>query len=362
MATEPSWQDFYDLFKIALQTRRSSLVVEEGDVTDAIGAGVATVGVAVTASGTAQASELFLDGAEGEALTTLAHDRGVDRSLGTGAVGSITFSRVSTAAGAGTIPAGTRVATQPDATGKFAIFTTDASCVFSGVALSATISATCSSVGKIGNVAAGRITSILDLSTLFDTTLTVSNPDLFAGGTEEESDVSLRDRVRGFFLTQARGTVDALIFGAKSIDGVERVSIVVDDSGVVTAYVSDEDGNSNATMVARVQAELDNNWRAAGDVVYVTGGALQNVSIAVTIVVKVGTDVAALIDRIRDAIVSRLLLLNPGDTLYPDMISAAVRDVDRDSILAVTVTSPLVAITPSANIALRTTTGLVNVN
>lgn len=366
MANEPSWQDLYDLGKTTLQTRRPTLVVEEGDVSDAIIAGAATLAQAIIAFATAKARECFLDGATGDALTALAHDRGVDRDLGDAAVGVVRISRPTFAAGAGTVPAGTRIATTPDATGAFATFTLDTDVVFGATDLfKFPVSATCTQVGKIGNVGDAKINRMLD-QPVFDQTFQASNSNflggsIFAGGAEEETDEDLRDRVRGFFLTQARGTIDALIFGARSTGIVDRVSIVVDSSGVVTVYVADADGNSNTAMTDAVTAELE-NWRAAGDVVYVTGGVIVNQAVTVQLAVRTGTNVAALVDRVRQAIVSRVGLLNPGETLYRGAIDAAIRDVDRLNIVGVNVITPAADIVPSANQLLRTNNGIITIS
>lgn len=358
---EPSWQDLYDVGKAMLQSRRPTLVVEEGDVSDAILAGAASMAMAVIAYANAKFRRCFLDGATGSDLTALAHDRGVDRDLGSKSVGTITLSRPSAAAGGGTLSAGFTVATTPDDNGDFASFTIDEDAVFGALDLTVDVTATCTIVGKDGNVAADTIDRMLGLdgSPAFDTTIVVTNAALFAGGVEEESDEDLRDRVRGFFLTQARGTIDAIIFGAKEVDGVERVTVSVDGAGVVTVYVADADGNSSTALVALVSAELE-DWRAAGDVVYVTGGVIVEQEFDISLTVRTGVDINALVDRVRQAVISRVGRLNPGETLYRDMVSAAVRAVDPDAILQVVLNTPAANVTPAANELIRTSIPLIS--
>lgn len=357
--SEPSWQDFYDVGKAILQTRRPSLVVEEGDVSDAILAGAASMASAIVAYASARFRACFLDGAEGQELTDLAHDRGVDRDAGDPSVGRVTLTRVSAAAGAGTIDAGTRVATEADSTGEFASFTLDEDAVFGALTTTlSNVAATCTLNGKIGNVEDGTVIRFID--PIFDPSILPANSDRFVGGLEEESDEDLRDRVRGFFLTQARGTIEALIFGAKETPGVARVSVSVDLAGIVTVYVADENGNSNAELVAAAQENLE-NWRDAADIVNASGGVIYSQAVSISLSVRTGISVAALIDAIRQAIISRLKRLNPGETLHPDMISAAVRDIDRDGIVTVTVITPAVAIVPGTNELIRTSNGLIDV-
>lgn len=351
---EPSWQDFYDIGRAMLQTRRPRLRVEEGDVTDAILAGAASMAVAIVAYANALFRKCFLDGARGQDLTDLAHDRGVDRDQGDAAVAIVTLSRPTAGIGAFTYAQGSRVATVADTTGSFATYTLNEDAVFGALDLTVDVEVTCTEVGKIGNVAEGAISRFLDKP--LDTSLSVTNVELASGGLEAESDEDLRDRVRNFFLTQARGTIEAIVFGAKSVEGVARVTVTVDGSGVVTVYVADEDGNSNTAMVDAVSAELE-HWRAAGDVIYVTGGVIYNQTIVISMTVKVGYDVAANAGTIRQAIISRLLRLSPGQTLYRDMISSAVRAVDPDSIYEVEVITPAANVVPSVGESIRTTEG-----
>jgi hypothetical protein len=353
--SEFSWQDFYNLGRVTLQTRRPSLIVEEGDATDAIIAGTATIGTAIIANAASEVRACFLDGAQQEKLVNLAHDRGVEKNLGSRAIGTIVLTRPSSAGGAGTILAGRRVATEADDTGAFAIFTTDIDVVW-GSELTKSVTGTASSVGKSGNIAVGSLTRFLD--PIFDTTIVPSNPARFAGGTEEEADEDLRDRVRNFFLTQSRGTVAALNFGAREVPGVERVSVAVDASGVVTVYVADADGNSNAAMVAAVTAELE-NWRDAADVIYVTAGFITSVTIILQITVRTGVSIDALLDRIRQSVISAVGRLNPGESLYRDLVETAAKDVDREGIITANMISPAVTIVPAANELIRTAVGLI---
>jgi uncharacterized phage protein gp47/JayE len=353
-----NWQEFYDVGKATLQTRRPRLVVEEGDVSDAILAGGASMATSLVAYVNRRVRAVFLDGAEGEDLTSVCRDRGVEREPGFEAIGYVTLTRPTAAVGAGTIPAGTRVASDPDDTGAFSEYTLDNDAVFGGAELSkSNVAATCTKVGKAGNVAENAITRFID--SVFDPTIVPTNAERFAGGVEQESDEELRDRTRGFFLTQARGTIDALDFGARQVAGVDRVSIYVDGSGVVTVYVADAQGNSNAALVAAVQTELE-KWRDAADIVYVTGGVILLQAVDIELTVKTGVSVAALLDRVREAVISRIGRLNPGEILYRDAIAAAVRDVDREAISGVNVVTPAANIAPSANELLRTNSGLVN--
>lgn len=360
--TAPSWQDFYDLGVYTAQVRRPSMVVYRGDVSDAQTAGCATMATAVVGYAFGAVKATFLDGAVGEDLTAKCHDEGVDRFEGSNSIGVATISRAAATQGAGTIPAGTPLATAIDPnTGQFVTVTTDVDCIFGASDLTHVVNATCAVIDVVGNFDVGLLNRFVNLSLLWDQTLTVTNADRFAGGSPVESDEDLRDRKRQFYLTQAKGTVEALEFGAKEVPGVSRVSIVVDGSGVVNIYVADVDGNSNAAMAAAVLAEINGPpaWRDAADIVYVTAATLFQVAIDLTLTVRLGTDVNQLLDTVRAAIVVSTNRLQPGDTLFRDAISAAGKAVDPDAILSVRVNNPPVDLVPSSNQAIATTISLV---
>ena len=114
----PSHQDVYDIGLAALQSRRPSLIVNPGDITDAYLEGGATMADAVLAATAHNCRAVLLDGAQGDDLHVVMLDRGVTWDQGDEAVGQVTFTRSSDALGNGTIPAGTQVASQPAAVSK----------------------------------------------------------------------------------------------------------------------------------------------------------------------------------------------------------------------------------------------------
>lgn len=361
--TAPSWQDLFDVGRYTLQSRRPSLLVNVGDVTDGFVAGVATIGSALLGYAAGKFLANFLDGAFGNDLTELARDRGVERDPGDYAVGLATFSRPTAAAGGGTIPAGTRIATEQDSTGAFITYTTDADIVFGGAQLTGSVTFSATKIGKAGNVEIAAVNRILD--TPFDRTFTVSNDtDRTAGGDEAESDEDLRDRVRTWYQTLVRGTIDAIAYGARQTPGagVKRVTVYVNPAtGEIVVYVSDADGNSNAAMVALVTAELL-KWVGADDLYNVIGATIFNQSIDISLTVRAGVDVATLADRVRNAVVARVNRLQPGDTLYRDIIQSAARDVDREAIVSVTVNTPAANIAPSTNQIIRAAIGTTTIS
>ncbi len=283
--------------------------------------------------------DTFIDGAEGDALTTLVDDHlNLQRQLATASQGAVEFSRTSTGGGepAGTIPLGTEVATLVDSDGNRVAFTTDADVIVGlGVLgpLSANVTATVA--GRAGNVTAGQI-QVVTQQPAFDPRWTVTNPLVTGGGNDEERDDALRRRARDFFLTLRRGTLAALEFGAIEDVATVRLASAVEDllTGIVTLRVSDQDGNSTAQMVNDVVAALI-NWRAGGSVVNVTGGTQVQVVLGISIRVRTGFSVTASATLLDAAVKNRADKLGPGETLYLDSLIAAIIAVAPDDILDV---------------------------
>jgi len=355
----PSWQDLYDLAKAELVLRRPDLQVLPGDISDMLMAAIAAVADRAVGFASERTRATFLDGARGADLTKLADDHwNIDRILAVKSIGSVSFTR-STTVTSGTIFAGTVVATERDSLGNEVQFTTNSDLFFNvGVAgpLSANITAVVA--GKAGNVPSGKIIRII--TNLFDT-FTVTNSAATIGGAEEETDDQLRQRVRDFNTTLRRGTMAALEYGAKVVTTVKNATAVEGSTGLVTVYVTDADGNSNAGMVADVTAELE-NWRCAGSLVLVTGGALYTLNpIQITLAVRTGIDTAEIAADVKSAIVERINRLRIGETCSRSIIQQAALNVDLDNIIGCTVVLPAADVVPSANQIIRTATTYITV-
>jgi hypothetical protein len=312
------------------EDRRNDLLFSDGDVSLAqIHAGAAMADAAVRFS--AQAFKAtFIDLAEGDDLTALVDDHlNLPRQQATAAQVTLAFSRTS-AGGAGTIAAGTIVATAIAADGSEQRFAVDNN-VGVGAGANGPFTATATAVtdGRAGNVAAAAITRIVDA--LFDTTFSVTNAAAAGGGNDQESDPQLRQRARTFWSTLRRGTLAALEFGALTVASVRTARAIEDPTGLVTVLVADEDGNSTAQMVTDVETALE-AWRSAGVVVTVIGGTRLPVGVFVYLILRDGVDLNPLITPVTDAITAQMAKQRQGETLYLYQLVRAILDVDPDGI------------------------------
>jgi uncharacterized phage protein gp47/JayE len=365
----PSWQDFYDAGRAEAVIRRPSLTFNEGDITDMFMAAAAAMADRLTGYAADRFKATYLDGASGDDLTTLANDHwSIVRNPSVKAVGQVTISRASFAAGAGTYNAGSIVATAKDSLGNDVQYTLDVDAVFGATDLTKTVNVT-AVIGGIGsNANAGTVVKLI--TPPFDNTLVVTNASPMAGGADEESDEALRERVRAFPSTLRRGTLDALEYGAKTVAGVAVAHAVEDSTGICYVYIADVNGNSNPTLVANVQTELE-NWRAAGALVYASGGTLYAGSgtngagrliITMQLTVHTGVDVNALIGNIKSALITALNKLQPGQTVYRSYLHTTVMNVSPADIVNVNVTVPAADLQPAAGELIRTTSADITVS
>ncbi len=364
----PTWEELYNVAKAEALSRRSDLTYDDGDVSDILTAGISAIGDTLVGYAASRFRATYLDSAKGDELTVLADDHwNVQREEATEAIGTVTFNRVSAAEGAGTIDAGTVVATTKDAQGNELQFTTDADVTYGALETGdKDVTVTAILTGKGGNVAEDTVVRIV--TEIFDDTITVTNAERMAGGDEEESDEDLRERVRSVPRTIRRGTLAALEFGALQVTVVKRATVVEElDSedeltGIVNIYVTDADGNSNQAMIDLVEAELE-NWRCAGIIVNVYGGELYTLTpITISLSVRASVSIPAIVSNVKAAIVSRIAKLKIGESCSPTIIKQAAANVDPDGILEVTVTAPAATVVPSANQVIRTTTGDITVS
>ena len=168
-----------------------------------------------------------------------AKTRNIVRRAATAASGEITITGT-----AGTsIPAGSLFSTaaiNDDPSVEYAT-TVSAKIPASG---SVTIGIRCTQAGTVGNTAAGTIVLVSGKNTGITS---VTNQAAITGGTEEESDISLRLRIEAHDLSQGTsytGSVADYKQWATSVDGVGEATIISaqDDSGLVQIILTDSNG------------------------------------------------------------------------------------------------------------------------
>ena len=353
MAIAPTFDEYEQIGRAEQILNRPDLQVLEGDISEMLIKAAAAMADRATEFGATSFKETFIDGASGQALTDLVNDHwNLQRDAANPSTGTQSFTRVSATGPAGSIPAGTTVATAINADGQDFRFVTDAALSFAldeqgpkTVGITASVAGRASNVPTLGNV--NRV-----IDTLFDT-FTTANTTAIAGGADEESDEDLRQKAREFPSTLRRGTLSALEFGAKTVASVQVASAFEDNTGAVTVYVSDVDGNASPQMINDVQTELETNWKCAGTLLTVAAGSPVITDIDYSITVRPGTNVSDLEPLIEDAIEAAMNKLKQGEILSLAQLQTAIINVDIDNITNATINSPAADIQPLASQLIR---------
>lgn len=309
---------------------------------------------------------LYLDSAEGEDLDRLVADRfspTVARKQAAQAVVPLTFSRsIPPSSGASiTYAVGRKLKTANGI--QFELV--EAASLALNSSGPVTVRAVASLAGEVGNVAAGAITGFVDSSA--DATVLVTNLEPAAGGTDVETDASLRERARSFFLAARRGILSAIEFGALTVSGI--VSAVGEEligpdgypNGYVRLYIADKNGQANSVLAEAVRLVL-RDYRGAGVPVVVVVSSPQFESVAYTVGFTTGVDQQRAIQQLKTLTVTAMSALAPNETLRTSMLMALARSVPGVVVGNGAIASPLGDIFPDQGRTIRTTFDRVTVN
>lgn len=309
---------------------------------------------------------LYLDSSEGEDLDRLVADRfspTVVRKQAAPAVVPLTFSRaIPPSSGINlTFDVGRKLKT---ASGVQFELVESASFATNGTG-PVTARAVAVLSGEVGNVAAGSITQFVDAPG--DQGVTVTNAEAAAGGTDVETDASLRERARAFYLAARRGTMPAIEFGALTVDGVasavgeELLGPDGFENGFVRLYIADKNGQANTVLAEAVKLAL-REYRAAGVPVSVITSSPQFVAVAYEVLFTSGTDQRRAIQQLKTLTVNAMSAMAPNEILRRSMLMALARSIPGIVVPDNAVTNPAGDFVPDIGRSLRTSTDRVTVN
>jgi len=313
---------------------------------------------AVSRQLTERVSALLLDGGEGEDLDRYGQDRyQLPRNGAAAALGTVRFFRTSAALGGGTIQAGRKLITL---VGTEFVTITDA--VFGASDLSANAFVRAVQAGKEYQVGANQIRRVDRVGDLFDPTLQVNNDERTAGGEEVEDDDIYRERIRDFWGSVRRGTLQAIEFGARTVAGVESASAfepIDEDDGepvrIVELFIADSSGVASAALADTVQDALL-EYRAGGIPVSVVGSIPQIIDIQLDLTFRAGVNTTGLVDRIRAAIVSFVNSLGVNSSLLKNDLGAVLARYRTDGLIPTegSIVEPAGDLIPDSGRTLRT--------
>lgn len=227
--------------------------------------------------------------------------------------------------------------------------------------------------GASGNITAASIDALVSS---VPGVSEVTNLAPFINGRDAETDDDRKTRFQAYIASLARGTVTAVIYGAKTarlVDGSGVITEFVASAGLVepwltntaypvglvNVYIHNGSGGTTAELVAEAQRVVDGyndtdgtsvpGWKAAGVHVVVAAATDTAVAVTGTVAVLPGFLAADVIDAAGDAIRSYLSALTIGDDVQrAELIAIVKRDVPGVFNVALSVPATDVAIAVSA--------------
>ncbi len=309
-----------------------------------------------------QCGALYLDSAEGENLDRLVNDRfgtQVQRKQPAPALAVLQFSRPNPSGGAVSLSIGSKVRTERGT--EFEL--TQVLAIPAGSTAPVDIQAQAVVVGTAGNVQPNTITEFVQQPP--DPDLVVTNPQPATGGSDVESDASLRERARDFYRTARRGTLAAIEFGALTVAGIQSATAVEvldsfgDPVGIVRLFVADVNGQANTALALAVKNALT-AFRAAGILVDVFGSTPRFEDIIFRLRFETGIDTAAAFEEVRFLTVVAVNNLGPNEILPTSLLLEQARRVPGVIVLQDTMVEPVGDVVPVLGEIIKTSADLIS--
>jgi uncharacterized phage protein gp47/JayE len=232
--------------------------------------------------------------------------------------------------------------------------------------------------GANQQIKSGTIQSIVSQITGSPNDLQVTNNAASAGAADRESDDQLRDRARRFWTTAQKGTLAAIVAGARSVPGVVRAATieVLDGNSrpgrwvlcVVADNFTDALANLNQTspsyatqsqaLATTVFNTLD-EFRCDGIFVQVAVAQVALLQVVLSLTFAAGVDPLVVANRARAAISAYVNELDPGASFVPTNALTKLRQVAGLIITGNEIAEPPGAVIPRSLQVLRTTAELI---
>lgn len=280
----------------------------------------------------------MLSTATGDDLDALVTDLGgPERKAASAATVSVTVTRTSYV-GSYTITTGTEVR-GTDASGQPVVFEVTSGVSFSPSDTSKFVSATCTSTGRSGNVAASTLTTIAGLPSGFS----VAQAERAAGGADDETDADYLARFRLSQLAAAgSGTPEWIENAALAVTGVSFATVNEDniaseDGGYVGVFIGDPDAGASTPLVTAVQEAFDHPYgHAAGIEIRVFGCEREELAFTIAAKVRAGSGLDA--EALTSLFIEYLDAAKVASTVYLSAAEAYVHAAQSDNLLSIDIT------------------------
>lgn len=269
-------------------------------------------------------NQMFPQTATGKYLDMHAEVRGLSRKQGTKAFGDATLFVERLLHYDIEIPKGTIFASSGESSFRF-VCTED--CVLTSGHLATNVPVEALVIGKAGNLAELTMTVLV---TPIPGIVRVTNEFALEGGTDVESDDSLRKRLLESYIDIPNGTNKAFyIKSAMEVDGVTAAGVVAGKRGLgtVDVMIASDEAETPQELINKVQAHL-NTVREINVDILVKPLTRFNVNISAYIGVKKGYDFSEVQGRCVAEIERYFKTLNAGETVYLSAVGEYLTHVD----------------------------------
>lgn len=192
-----------------------------------------------------------------------------------------------------------------------------------------TIAVYCTVIGTYGNIPENTINRSTDIGEL----VSVTNPEAFNTGTDEENPEAAKVRFRQMIQSLAMGTNQSLVYAAESVPNVAGASLFESTYGAVVIYAHDANGNLSRDLQQDIADRLV-EYKPAGIKVFVMPTHKSVVTLDISVEVSDSTLVSdSFLDMIRQSMSDYINTLTVGDPLYRSNIIQKVMDVSDTGIL-----------------------------
>ena len=240
---------------------------------------------------------MFISTAQGEALELHARQRGIERRTGSKAVGTILVRVDSPLEYDVVIPRGTVFSTSD---GALRYISATEAIIYSGTG-STFVDVEAQYTGRRYNIESGLITTVV---TYFSSGISVTNSSAFTGGSDDETDAQLRERLISSFSKLSNGLNYAYYKKlAESVDGVysANVSEIQQGSRTMNVYVAGKGAAADNSTIAEVQSLMNEN-RIPGVYIMVVSAILTSKNVSVALTIKNGYSVPKTLSTVTAAI------------------------------------------------------------
>ena len=267
--------------------------------------------------------QMFPHTAVGESLDYHARQRGLTRRKGHKATGMVVFMLEMPLEYSFTVPIGTICTT---ADGALRFVTTQEGRIEQGSTL-AWVRCEAEDSGTIYNVAHGAITTLV---TYLSVGIRINNSSGFSGGTDDEEDDSLRQRLAESYRNTPNGANAAFYISlAESVEGVQSANAFCDSNnpGYVIVVVGGRGAAIAAETFQQVSALLQQH-KPLGLQLLVENTALVPVNISVIVTVKNGFEDDAVLSAVEERIRTFFLDMRVGETFYRAALGKTILETE----------------------------------